>query len=89
MTGVEILHQVLLWQLDRFVPYEALVDVLWGEREDGGPLKVRWLVLRYIRILRKRGEVIETWWGVGARIREKKHEGSLSIHRPHDLGRAA
>ena len=73
MWAADVLRQALLWQLDRFVPYEALIDVLWGGRPDGGPLYARGGIRRHVHFLRKRGDVIENWHGVGVRMREKRN----------------
>ena len=65
----DILRQALLWQLDRFVPYGAIEDLLWGDRDDGGPLYTHNLICIYVMGLRQEGCVIETWSGVGLRMR--------------------
>ncbi|KKL74698.1 hypothetical protein LCGC14_2062310 [marine sediment metagenome] len=65
----EILLQALLWQLDRFVPYDAIIELLWGDDPDGGPLYAKNIVAVMIHRLRKRGYNIETWAGIGVRMR--------------------
>ena len=65
------LRQALLWQLGRLVPYEALKDVLWGGREDGGPLDAQHIIRHYVYLLRKEGHSIETWTGVGLKMRRE------------------
>ena len=65
----EILQQALLWQLDRFVPYEAVKDLFWGDREDGGPLSTHNIIHILVLHLRQEGDVIETWSGIGLRMR--------------------
>lgn len=69
MNKIEILRQTLLWQQGRFVPYEALIDVLWGDDEDGGPMDARHCIREYVYGLRGIGENIETWPWVGLRMR--------------------
>ena len=63
-----MLRQALLWQLGRFVTREALEDVLWGHREDGGPMDAKHIIRHYVYLLRKEGVVIETRRGVGLRM---------------------
>ena len=67
----DILRQALLWQLDRFVPYEAIEDLLWGDREDGGPLCVSGVMHQMVLKLRRKGHTIETWSGIGIRMRSR------------------
>ena len=69
--GQEKLRQALLWQLGRFVPYEALKDVLWGGREDGGPLDAQHILRHYAYLLRKQGHSIETRHGVGLKMQRE------------------
>ena len=64
-----ILRQALLWQLDRFIPYEAVVDLLWGDRNDGGPLWALNNIHILVMKLRREGYVIEIWYGIGRRMR--------------------
>ena len=66
-----ILRQALLWQLDRFVPYEAAKDLLWGNDPDGGPLYADNIIHVLVMQLRREGCVIEIWYGVGLRMRSK------------------
>ncbi len=68
----DILRQALLWQLDRFIFYEAAVDLLWGNDEDGGPLGAYIVIHQYVLQLRREGCQIEIWKGVGLRMRSKK-----------------
>ena len=65
----DVLRQALLWQLDRFVPYEAIEDLLWGDREDGGPLCTHNIIHILVMHLRRKGDVIEIWYGLGLRMR--------------------
>lgn len=65
----DILRQALLWQCDRFVPYPAVIDLLWGDQADGGPLYAIPIIHQYVLKLRQEGHVIETWWGIGIRMR--------------------
>ena len=67
--GREKLRQALLWQLGRFVPYDAIEDVIWGGNEDGGPLFSKQIIHRYAYQLRKQGHTIEAWTGVGLKMR--------------------
>lgn len=64
--GKDKLRQVLLWQLGRFVPHTAIEDVLWGDREDGGPIDAKHIIRHYVYLLRKEGELIESrrWFGL-------------------------
>ncbi len=61
MGGKDILCQALFWQLGRFVPYEAIEDLLWGDDEDGGPLCAHNIINQYVLALRNEGNVIENW----------------------------
>lgn len=67
----DVLRQALLWQLDRFVPYKAIEDLLWGHQEDGGPLYAHHVIAVMIHYLRKQGYNIETWSGIGVRMRPR------------------
>lgn len=60
MRGKEILCQALFWQLGRFVSYEALEDLLWGNDPDGGPLNTHNIINQYVLFLRDEGNIIET-----------------------------
>lgn len=68
----DILRQALLWQLDRFIFYGALIELLWGDDPEGGPLSARNSIHQYVLKLRQKGYVIEIWWGLGIRMRERK-----------------
>ena len=65
----DILRQALLWQLGHFIPYRAIEDLLWGDCEDGGPFRTRTLIHILVMELRRKGDVIETWNGLGLRMR--------------------
>ncbi len=69
-TKIGILRQALLWQLERFIPWEAIEDLLWGMDESGGPYNIRGNIHVYILHLRKRGYNIEIWNKVGVRMKE-------------------
>ena len=64
-----ILRQALLWQLDRFISYEAVEDLLWGDSDDGGPLYALNIIHILVMELRREGCVLEIWYGVGLRMR--------------------
>ena len=66
-----ILLQALLWQLDRFVPYDAVIDVVWGNNPDGGPLYAKSVISIMVFRLRQEGHNIETWTGIGLRLRPR------------------
>ena len=66
----DILRQALLWQLDRFIPYYAMADLLWGLDRDGGPLRTTNVIHQYVMYLRRDGYKIECWHGVGMRMKE-------------------
>ena len=68
-THPQILYQALLWQLDRFIPYDAAIDLLWGNDPDGGPLHAKNVLAIIVHRLRKQGYKIETWSGVGLRMK--------------------
>ena len=69
MPKPEMLRQALLWQQGRLVPYEAVIDVLWGADEDGGPLDARHCIREYVYGLRKNGLKIECWPCIGLKMR--------------------
>ena len=69
-TKKGMLRQALLWQLERFVPWEALEDLLWGDDKDGGPYNTRGNIHIHIMRLRDEGYNIEVWNKVGVRMRE-------------------
>jgi len=68
MSDKDILCQALYWQLGRFVPYEALEDVLWGWDENGGPLDARNIIKQYVFRLRNEGNEIECWGKRGVKM---------------------
>ncbi len=68
-THPRILLQALLWQLDRFIPYDAIIDLLWGDDPDGGPLNAQNVIAVMVHRLRQQGHKIETWHGIGLRMR--------------------
>ena len=65
----ENIFPFLLWQLGRFVPYPAIEDVMWGGRENGGPLNSKQIIYELTHQLRKEGHSIEMWRGVGLKMR--------------------
>ncbi len=65
----QVLLQALLWQLDRFISYDAIVDLLWGNDPDGGPLCAKNIIAVTIHRLRQEGHKIETEHGFGIRLR--------------------
>ena len=65
----DVLRQALLWQLGHFVPYEAIEELLWGGDSEGGPLGAHFVILQLVYRLRQDGCVIETWRGIGVRMR--------------------
>ena len=82
MKKVDLLRQTLLWQQERLVLYETVIDVLWGADEDGGPLDARHCVREYVYALRKNGEDIETWPWIGLKMRVKNVDDLCGGGRP-------
>lgn len=63
------LRQALMWHLDRWVPYTHLIDVVWGNDPDGGPLMARGVLGIHIMNLRREGYRIESRHSYGWRLR--------------------
>ncbi len=82
------LRQALMWHLDRWVHRDALVDVIWGDQEDGGPLMAYNVLAINIMRLRREGYVIESRWGHGWRLR-RGPEVVDERGAPRDPGAAA
>lgn len=68
LSDENILRQALFWHLGNWVRYEAIVDLLWGYRRDGGPLDTRSVIIQYLFRLRQRGCDLEVWRGVAVRM---------------------
>ncbi len=69
MSQTQVLRQALLWQLDRWVRYDDIAELLYGLDPDGGPLRMDKYIQLLVFRLRRQGNDIETWHRVGVRLR--------------------
>lgn len=52
----------------RWVSHRELIEWIYGERDDGGPMDVRSCIARKIFALRRRGIEVENFHGYGYRM---------------------
>jgi len=63
--GLRRLRQLFLWRLGLLCPFAMIIDVMWGDDPDGGPLYATDTIWKYVYCLRKTGWDIDTWHGLG------------------------
>lgn len=63
--GLRRLRQLFLWRLGLLCPFAMIIDVMWGDDPDGGPLYATDTIWKYVYCLRKAGWDIDTWPGLG------------------------
>lgn len=74
MSQERVLLQTLLWHRGYYVPYSVIVEVLWGDDPDGGPLQANSIIAILVTRLRKRGVPLETRYAFGIMLPLEKED---------------